>query len=84
MSGEMWVFTQGENPPEIDLMVAAGMPAVQGDPVPESALPMRMTEVEAARCALEWARPPDVLVLLVHSPAARAEVLAMLEGLSGG
>jgi cyanophycin synthetase len=52
--------------------------------LPESALPLRMTEVEAARCALEWARPPDVLLLLVHSSAARAEVLEMLEGLSGG
>ncbi|MGH8138014.1 MAG: glutamate ligase domain-containing protein [Steroidobacteraceae bacterium] len=47
--------------------------------IPESALPVRMTEVEAARCALEWARPGDVLALPVHSPAARAAVLAILE-----
>jgi cyanophycin synthetase len=47
--------------------------------LPESALPLRMTEVDAARCALEWARPGDVLALLVHSAAARAEVLALLE-----
>jgi cyanophycin synthetase len=47
--------------------------------LPESAVPLRMSEVEAARCALDWARPGDVILLLVHSPAARAEVLAMLE-----
>ena len=47
--------------------------------MPEAALPLRMTEVEAARCALEWARPGDVLALLVHSSAARAAVLALLE-----
>ncbi|MFL6606373.1 MAG: Mur ligase family protein [Steroidobacteraceae bacterium] len=54
--------------------------------MPEAALPLRMTEVDAARCALEWARPGDVVALLVHSAAARAEVLAMLEArqASGG
>jgi cyanophycin synthetase len=52
--------------------------------LPESALPLRMTEVDAARCALEWAQPGDVLALLVHSAAARAEVLALLEGEAGG
>jgi cyanophycin synthetase len=52
--------------------------------LPESALPLRMTEVDAARCALEWARPGDVLALLVHSAAARAEVLALLECQAGG
>jgi UDP-N-acetylmuramyl tripeptide synthase len=52
--------------------------------LPESALPLRMTELDAARCALEWARPGDVLALLVHSAAARAEVLAMLEGQAAG
>jgi cyanophycin synthetase len=46
--------------------------------LPESAVPLRMSEVEAARCALDWARPGDVVLLLVHSAAARAEVLAML------
>jgi UDP-N-acetylmuramyl tripeptide synthase len=47
--------------------------------LPESALPLRMSEVEAARCALEWARPGDVIALLVHSAAARAEVLSLLK-----
>ena len=47
--------------------------------LPEAALPVRMSELEAARCALEWAQPGDVLALPVHSSAARAAVLAMLE-----
>ncbi|HUO81009.1 MAG TPA: Mur ligase family protein [Steroidobacteraceae bacterium] len=44
----------------------------------EDALPVCPTELEAARRALAWARPGDVLALLVHSPAARAAVLALL------
>jgi cyanophycin synthetase len=47
--------------------------------LPESALPVRGSEAEAARCALEWARPGDVLALPVHSSSARAAVVAMLE-----
>jgi UDP-N-acetylmuramyl tripeptide synthase len=50
--------------------------------LPEAALPVRMSELAAARCALEWARPGDVLALPVHSPAARAQVLEMLAGVS--
>jgi UDP-N-acetylmuramyl tripeptide synthase len=47
--------------------------------MPESSLALRTNEVDAARCALEWARPGDVLVLLVHSLAARTAVLGMLQ-----
>jgi cyanophycin synthetase len=47
--------------------------------LPESALPVQMSEVEAARCALDWARPGDMVVLPVHSAAARATVLELLE-----
>jgi UDP-N-acetylmuramyl tripeptide synthase len=47
--------------------------------VPESALQLRQTEVEAVRTALEWARPGDVLALPVHGLAARAEVLDLLQ-----
>jgi UDP-N-acetylmuramyl tripeptide synthase len=46
----------------------------------ESALPVRDNELDAARCALEWARPGDVLALPLHSPSARAAVLALLRG----
>ncbi len=44
----------------------------------DSDLPVRNSEVEAARCALEWARPGDVLALPLHSASARAEVMAIL------
>lgn len=47
--------------------------------LPDAALPMRDTEFDAAHCALDWARPGDVLALPLHSPLARAAVLAMLE-----
>jgi cyanophycin synthetase len=47
--------------------------------LPDSALAVRDSEVEAARYALEWARPGDVLAFPVHSAAARAAVVAMLE-----
>ena len=45
----------------------------------ESALPMRDTELRAAQFALDWAQPGDVLALPLHSPSARAAVVAMLE-----
>jgi cyanophycin synthetase len=47
--------------------------------IPDAALPVRDSELEAVRCALNWARPGDVLALPVHSAAARAAVIAMLE-----
>jgi UDP-N-acetylmuramyl tripeptide synthase len=42
------------------------------------AVPICPSEVDAARLALEWARPGDAVVLLVHSSAARAAVLEIL------
>jgi cyanophycin synthetase len=47
--------------------------------MPEAALPVRDTELEAAQFALDWARPGDVLALPLHSPSARAAVVAILE-----
>jgi UDP-N-acetylmuramyl tripeptide synthase len=52
--------------------------------IPESALPSCVTELAAARYALGWARPRDVLVFPVHSHRARAAVVAMLESLQPG
>jgi UDP-N-acetylmuramyl tripeptide synthase len=52
--------------------------------LPESALPVCNTEVEAARYALDWARPRDVLVFPMHSQPARAAVMAMLERMRAG
>jgi cyanophycin synthetase len=45
----------------------------------ESALPVRDNELDAARFALEWAQPGDVLALPLHSPNARAAVVSILQ-----
>jgi len=44
--------------------------------VEEASLAMQPTEVDAANHALAWARPGDVVALLLHGSAARAEILA--------
>lgn len=72
---------RGREPGEVPRIIRA---ALLRAGMPEAALPLRMTEVEAAQCALEWARPGDVVALLVHSNAARKQVLAMLEGAAAG
>lgn len=68
---------RGRDPGEVPRLIHA---ALRRAGLPESALPMRKSELEAVSCALEWARPGDVLALPVHSSAARAAVLAMLAG----
>jgi cyanophycin synthetase len=49
---------------------------------PESAAPVCNSEVEAARCAIDWSHPGDVLALPLHSAGARAAVVAMLQSLA--
>lgn len=66
---------RGREPGEIPRLLRAEL-LRQG--FPESALPMCTTELDAARCALEWARPGDVLALPVHASSARDAVVAML------
>ena len=66
---------RGRPPGEIPRIIRA---ALLRAGLPESALTVRMSELEAVRCALEWARPGDVLALPVHSAAARAAVLELL------
>jgi UDP-N-acetylmuramyl tripeptide synthase len=46
--------------------------------LPEAALPVANSEVEAATLALSWARSGDVLALPVHSLSARSTVVALL------
>jgi cyanophycin synthetase len=72
---EIPTHLRGRAPGEIpriirDALLSAG--------VPGSAVLMQNSELEAAEQALNWARPGDVLGLLVHAPGARAAVLAML------
>jgi cyanophycin synthetase len=66
---------RGRAPGEIPRLILA---ALLREGLPESSLPVRMSEMEAVHHALAWARPGDVLALPVHSPAARAAVLALL------
>ncbi|MGB7904969.1 MAG: Mur ligase family protein [Steroidobacteraceae bacterium] len=45
----------------------------------EAAVPICPSEVDAALMALDWARPGDALVLLIHSSSARARMLDILK-----
>jgi UDP-N-acetylmuramyl tripeptide synthase len=74
-------YLRGREPGEVPRIIRA---ALLRAGLPEAALPLSSTEVEAVRRALEWARPGDVLVLPVHGLAARAEVLAMLQQIKPG
>ena len=56
-----------------DALLAAGLP--------ETALPVCLDEARAAREALAWAQPGDLLVLPVHEPARREAVVALLDRL---
>ena len=47
----------------------------------EADLPVCLDEAQAAREALAWARPGDMLVLPVHEPERRDEVVALLDAL---
>lgn len=49
--------------------------------IPLDALPVCLDEALAARLALAWARDGDLLVLPVHEPARRDEVVALLDRL---
>jgi UDP-N-acetylmuramyl tripeptide synthase len=49
--------------------------------LPPEALPVHLREVDAARAALAWARPGDVVVLPIHALTAKQAVGALLDGL---
>jgi len=49
----------------------------------DDALPICLDEARAAREALTWSRSGDLLVLPVHEPARRDEVVALLDTLQG-
>ncbi len=67
---------RGRTPGEIPRLMHA---ALLEAGLPEAAVPIRMTEIEAVQYALAWARPGDVLALPVHAAAARAAVLELLK-----
>jgi len=68
---------RGRAPGEVPRLIHA---ALLRAGVARTALQMRMSELEAVHAALAWAQPGDVLALPVHSAAARAAVVALLEG----
>jgi UDP-N-acetylmuramyl tripeptide synthase len=51
--------------------------------VEASSIAMQPGEVAAADYALSWARPGDVVALLMHAGSARAEILARVAGAQG-
>ena len=67
---------RGRDPGEVPHIIRAEL-LRQG--LPPSVLPIRDTEIEAARFALAWARPGDVLALPLHSAAARLSAIHLLE-----
>jgi hypothetical protein len=66
---------RGRAPGEIPRILRAALLAAG---LPSAALPTAASELEAVELALGWARPGDAVALLVHSLAARQEVLARL------
>jgi UDP-N-acetylmuramyl tripeptide synthase len=73
-------YLRGRAPGEIPRLIREEL---LGHGMPESALPLRSSELEGVRAALDWSRPGDVLALPVHSAAARAATLALLESMQG-
>lgn len=67
---------RGREPGEVPRIIRT---ALLSKGFPESQIALRNSEVEAARCALDWARPGDVLALPVHSSNARSAVVQMIE-----
>ncbi|HEX3912372.1 MAG TPA: Mur ligase family protein [Steroidobacteraceae bacterium] len=67
---------RGRPPGEIPRIIRAELLRLGLD---QSSLALRDNELDAARYALNWARPGDVLALPLHSPAARAAVVAILK-----
>jgi cyanophycin synthetase len=72
---ELEGYLRGRSPGEVPRIIRA---ALLSHGLPDAATPVHASEVDAARFALDWARPGDVLLLLVHSLQAREAVIDML------
>ena len=57
--------------------------ALRASGMDANALPVCLDEAQAAREALQWARPGDLLVLPIHEPDRRDDVVALLDRLQG-
>ncbi len=73
---ELEGYLRGRQPGEVPGLIRA---ALLRAGLPESAVRLRPSEIDAVRCALEWARPGDVLALPVHGLDARPAVVALLQ-----
>ncbi len=72
---------RGRAPGEVPALLRSALLRFGVEP---SRIEMQPTEVDAANRALEWARPGDVLALLLHASSARADVVARLSAEAGG
>jgi UDP-N-acetylmuramyl tripeptide synthase len=68
---------RGRAPGEVPALLRA---ALLRSGVAESSLAMQPTELDAARYALAWARPGDVVALLLHASSAREGFLKEVSG----
>lgn len=71
-------YLRGRAPGEIAAILFGALRAAGLD---AEALPVCLDETQASREALQWARPGDVLVLPIHEPERRDEVVALLDRL---
>ena len=67
---------RGRQPGEVPAIIQN---ALLKSGMPPTAVPICPSEVDAALTALDWARPGDALVLLIHSSPARARMLEILQ-----
>lgn len=74
-------YERGREPGEIAGLLRT---ALQADGVAIAAIDYIPDEVEAACALLDWARPGDVVVLLVHAMAAKEAVTALLDRRANG
>ncbi|MGB0133448.1 Mur ligase family protein [Dokdonella sp.] len=75
---EMHGYIRGRGEAEVATLLREELLALG---MPPMALPMQPGELKAAREALAWARPDDVLVLPVHEMSAKKDVRALLDSL---
>jgi UDP-N-acetylmuramyl tripeptide synthase len=68
-------YLRGRARGEVPRIIGAEL---QRQGLPMESIQMCASEIEAAHHALGWARPGDVLALMVHSAAARASALDLL------
>jgi cyanophycin synthetase len=71
-------YLRGRAPGEIAAILFG---ALRAGGLDADALPVCLDEAQASREALQWARPGDLLVLPIHEPARRDEVVALLDRL---